>query len=169
MGIQPTGPSKYSGYRTILAYSADGHYNRINRYSDPDQVCADCLEDDSVLGDEEVSNNAKVITNNRYAMAACGTEETVCTAPVVTTTVAAPCQPKYLKNKAMQGKKIRMKKMKTKNVADCWTKCTKNNKCKYVTWVSKSKKSKLRKVCTFYSSLTKIKKKKGTMVGMCKN
>ena len=94
-------------------------------------------------------------------MAACGTEETVCT-------TAGPCQPKYLKNKTISGQKIKMKKLKTKTTTDCWTKCAKNAECKYVTWVNQSKKSKQKKVCTFYSALTKTKKKKGTTVGMCK-
>ena len=101
-------------------------------------------------------------------MAACGTEETVCEAPVAATTAATACQPKYVKNKTISGKKIKMKKMKAKNIADCWTKCTKNDACKYVTWVRKSKNKKLKKVCTFFSSSKKMKKKKGMFVGMCK-
>merc|ERR1711892_412366 len=137
--IKPTGPSKWTGYRTILAYNADGHYNRINRYSNPDQVCPNCLAVDSVLGDED-SNNAKVITDNRFAMAACGTEETTCSIPVATTTdvtaTEAACVPKYAKNKTISGKKIKTKKkIKSKTVQDCWGKCENNDDCKYVTWV----------------------------------
>ena len=49
-----------------MAYFANGHRNRVNRYSDPDEVCSDCLEEGTVYGDEELSNNAKVITGNRY-------------------------------------------------------------------------------------------------------
>ena len=101
-------------------------------------------------------------------MAACGAEETVCEAPVAATTEATACQPKYVKNKTISGKKIKMKEMKAKNVGDCWTKCTKNDACKYVTWVSKSKSKKLKKVCTFFSTSKKMKKKKGMFVGMCK-
>merc|ERR1719228_386854 len=169
--IKPTGPSKYSGYRTILAYFADGHYNRINHYSDPGQVCPDCLESDSVLGDE-YSNNAKVITDNRFAMAACGAEENMCSATVQTTeaaTTEAVCTVKFLKNKTNLGKKIKTnKKIKTKNVQDCWEKCTKNDKCKYVTWVQKAKNKKHKKLCTLFSTSKKIKKKKGVWVGLCK-
>merc|ERR1719369_1094872 len=170
--IQPTGPSKYTGYRTILAYRADGHSTRINRYSDPGEVCSNCLESTSVLGDNVLSNNAQVLIGNRFAMAACGDEQNVCSAPPQSTTAppttAPPCTPKYLKNKTVLGKKIKMNKMKTKNIGDCWKKCFANEKCSYVTWVAKAKKKKLRKICTFFSSLNKIKKKKGTMVGMCK-
>jgi len=170
--IKPTGPSKYSGYRTILAYFADGHSNRINHYSDPGQVCPDCLESDSVLGDE-YSNNAKVITDNRFAMAACGAEENMCSATGQTTTEAATteaaCTVKYLKNKTIVGKKIKTKKkMKTKTVQVCWDKCTKNDKCKYVTWVQKAKNKKHKKLCTLFSTSKKIKKKKGVWVGLCK-
>merc|ERR1711892_1236549 len=170
--IKPTGPSKWTGYRTILAYNADGHYNRINRYSNPDQVCPNCLEVDSVMGDE-FSNNAKVITDNRFAMAACGTEENTCSIPVATTTdvtaTEAACVPKYAKNKTISGKKIKTKKkIKSKTVQDCWGKCENNDDCKYVTWVKSSKNKKQKKLCTLFSSSKKMKKKKGIMVAYCK-
>jgi len=177
--IKPTGPTKYSGYRTILAYFADGHYNRINHYSDPGEICPDCLEADSVLGDDE-ANNAKVITDNRFAMAACGAEDNVseCSAPAPApspattkppTTTVASCVAKYMKNKTVAGgKKIKMKKTKTKTAAECWEKCVKNAKCKYITWVQKTKNKKLKKVCTLFSSIKKIRKKKGIVVASCK-
>ena len=47
-------------------------------------------------------------------MAACGAEETVCEAPVAATTEATACEPKYVKNKTITWKKIKMKKMKAK-------------------------------------------------------
>eukprot|EP00091_Calanus_sinicus_P004759 TRINITY_DN1508_c1_g1_i1.p2 TRINITY_DN1508_c1_g1~~TRINITY_DN1508_c1_g1_i1.p2 ORF type:complete len:102 (-),score=38.66 TRINITY_DN1508_c1_g1_i1:55-360(-) len=100
-------------------------------------------------------------------MAACGAEEIGCEAPVAATTEATACEPKYVKNKTVSGKKMKTKKMKAKNAADCWTRCTQNEACKYVTWVSKSKNKKLRNVCTFFKSKTKLKKKKGVIVGMC--
>merc|ERR1719369_1751928 len=177
--IKPTGPTKYSGYRTILAYFADGHYNRINHYSDPGEICPDCLEADSVLGDVE-ANNAKVITDNRFAMAACGAEDNVseCSAPAPApspattqppTTTVASCIVKYMKNKTVAGgKKIKMKKTKTKTAGECWEKCVKNAKCKYITWVQKTKNKKLKKVCTLFSSIKKIRKKKGIVVASCK-
>jgi len=71
--IQPTGPTKYSGYRTIMAYHADGHSKRVNYYSNPD-----VLFKNNPTGIEGLSNNARVITANRFAMASCGTECNVC-------------------------------------------------------------------------------------------
>merc|ERR1711970_403843 len=120
-----------------------------------------------------------VITDNRFAIAACGAEDDVseCSAPApapspVTTepptTTVASCIAKYMKNKTVAGgKKIKMKKTKTKTAADCWEKCVKNAKCKYITWVQKTKNKKLKKVCTLFSSIKKIRKKKGIVVASC--
>merc|ERR1711970_569299 len=80
--IQPTGPTKYSGYRTIMAYRADGHYTRVNHYSNPD-----VLFKNNPTGIEGPSNNARVITANRFVMASCGTECNVC---CETITIASP-------------------------------------------------------------------------------
>merc|ERR1712112_555471 len=33
--IKPTGETEFSGFRTILAYFAAGHANRVNHYSNP--------------------------------------------------------------------------------------------------------------------------------------
>lgn len=171
--VEPKGPSYYTGYRTILAYTADGYYNRINRYSNPNKICDLCSAADwatSVLGDAE-ADNAKVITDNRFAMAACGAEDNVCSAPTVTTTEATTepsCVVKYLKNKTIAGgKKIKTKKTKTKTAADCWVKCTENSKCKFVTWVQKSKNKKQKKLCTLFQTKKKFKKKKGVVVAYC--
>jgi len=171
--VEPKGPSYYTGYRTILAYTADGYFNRINRYSNPNKICDLCSAADwasSVLGDAE-ADNAKVITDNRFAMAACGAEDNVCSAPTVTTTEATTepsCVVKYLKNKTIAGgKKIKTKKTKTKTAADCWVKCTENSKCKYVTWVQKSKNKKQKKLCTLFSTKKKFRKKKGMVVAYC--
>lgn len=58
------------GYRTVLAYSADGHRRRVNHYSNPN-----VLYNSNPTGIVSVSNNARLITANRFAMASCGTEE----------------------------------------------------------------------------------------------
>merc|ERR1711970_217404 len=70
--ILPTGDTKYSGYRTILGYFADGHSNRVNYYSNPDVIFPTT---GTATGVEGLSNNARLITSNRFAMAACGTDE----------------------------------------------------------------------------------------------
>merc|ERR1719495_2700341 len=70
--ILPTGDTQFSGYRTILAYSGFGHYNRVNYYSNPDVNFPTTGTPTGVTG---LSNNARVITAGRFEMAACGTEE----------------------------------------------------------------------------------------------
>jgi len=70
--IKPTGATKYSGYRTILAYFADGHSERVNHYSNPDVTYSETGTPTGVLDE---ANNARLITSYRFAMAACGGEE----------------------------------------------------------------------------------------------
>jgi len=58
------------GYRTILAYYSPGHSTRVNHYSNPDVFFKGFP-----TGIKDVSNNARLITANRFAMAECGTDE----------------------------------------------------------------------------------------------
>ena len=85
--IQPTGPSKYSGYRSILAYNADGHYNRVNYYSNPAIMFPTTGTPTGVAG---VSNNAAVLIENRAAFAALGDERQSCGGLTTTTTTTPP-------------------------------------------------------------------------------
>merc|ERR1712126_754347 len=57
------------GYRTIMGYSAAGHRIRVNYYN------PNVLYEGFPTGIANLSNNAKLITGNRFAMASCGTEE----------------------------------------------------------------------------------------------
>merc|ERR1712142_476633 len=70
--IQPRGDFCYSGYRTILGYSYCGHENRVNYYSNPDVIFP---KTGTPTGIKDKSNNARVITANRFVIAACGTDE----------------------------------------------------------------------------------------------
>ena len=85
--IQPTGATTYSGYRTILAYFADGHYNRVNYYSNPAIMFPTTGTATGVVG---VSNNAAVLNQNRAAYAALGDESQACGAGATTTVTSAP-------------------------------------------------------------------------------
>ena len=85
--IQPTGATTYSGYRTILAYFADGHYNRVNYYSNPAIMFPTTGTATGVVG---VSNNAAVLNQNRAAYAALGDESQACDAGATTTVTSAP-------------------------------------------------------------------------------
>ena len=62
-----------NGYRTIMAYSAPNHRLRVNHYSSKD-----VSYNGNPTGNWK-TNNAKVIFNNRFAMAASGGEENNCT------------------------------------------------------------------------------------------
>ena len=73
--IEPKGPTKYSGYRTIMAYIADGHYERVNYYSNPNVDFPRTRKPTGVVG---VADNAKVITENRCTFANIGNEKEVC-------------------------------------------------------------------------------------------
>ena len=64
-----------SGVRTILAYSASGHSTRVNYYSNPAVSYPSTGTPTGVTG---VSNNAAVITENRFAFAALGDESATC-------------------------------------------------------------------------------------------
>jgi len=64
------------GYRTVLAYSAEGHSQRVNHYSNPDVMFSTTQTSTGVEG---LSNNARVIMINRFAMEAVG-DESECTA-----------------------------------------------------------------------------------------
>ena len=85
--IQPTGATTYSGYRTILAYNADGHYNRVNYYSNPAIMFPTTGTPTGVAG---VSNNAAVLIENRAAFAALGDERQSCGGLTTTTTTTPP-------------------------------------------------------------------------------
>merc|ERR1711892_1073286 len=67
--------SASTGYRTILAYSASGHRQRVNYYSNPDNTYGPT---GTALGIEGVSNNAAVLLQNRLAMQAVGDESATC-------------------------------------------------------------------------------------------
>ena len=85
--------SASTGYRTILAYNAYNHYTRVNYYSNPDVTYPITGTPTGVAG---LSNNAAVITKNRFAFAAVGDESAVCgdgqqtTDSTSTTTTTSP-------------------------------------------------------------------------------
>ena len=71
--IQP-GPGS-RGYRTILAYSAQGHRDRKNYYSNPAVLLPNTGTPTGKVG---VSNNAAVLNMNRFRMAGVGDESSAC-------------------------------------------------------------------------------------------
>merc|ERR1712130_456681 len=67
--------SASTGYRTILAYTASGHRERVNYYSNPGQTYPPT---GTSLGEEGVANNVLVLMENRLAMQAVGDESGTC-------------------------------------------------------------------------------------------
>ena len=67
--------SASTGFRTILAYSATGHSTRVNYYSNPSVILPLSQTPTGVV---DLSDNARVITQNRVAFAALGDESAVC-------------------------------------------------------------------------------------------
>jgi len=61
------------GYRTCMAYSASGYKTRLNRFSNPT-----LFYQDELTGDFEEADNARVIRENRFVMAAIGDEAEEC-------------------------------------------------------------------------------------------
>eukprot|EP00092_Neocalanus_flemingeri_P030752 GFUD01033395.1.p1 GENE.GFUD01033395.1~~GFUD01033395.1.p1 ORF type:complete len:725 (+),score=108.76 GFUD01033395.1:33-2207(+) len=84
--ILPTSPNDYSGYRTILAYHANGHRFRKNYYSNPNVLFSTT---NTATGVISVSNNARVITANRFAMASCGNEHSITETTSAATTISS--------------------------------------------------------------------------------
>jgi len=66
---------KPSGFRTCLAYYSKGYGNKVNYYSNPDVTFP---ATGTPTGVEGVSNNAKVMTEVRFNMAAMGDESGTC-------------------------------------------------------------------------------------------
>jgi len=65
-------PPVDSGYRTILGYSAPGYKTRINYYSNP------AISYKNIPTGETGANNARVLTERRFLMAAVGDESLSC-------------------------------------------------------------------------------------------
>ena len=74
--------SASTGFRTILAYSASNHQTRVNYYSNPAVLLPLSGTPTGVAG---VSNNAKVIRDNRFAFASLGDESATCSDGTVST------------------------------------------------------------------------------------
>ena len=61
-----------------MAYDYPGHITRVNYYSNPNVIFNETGTPTGVVG---ISNNAAVITLNRFKMAALGDESTKCYYP----------------------------------------------------------------------------------------
>ena len=81
-----------TGFRTILAYNANNHRTRVNYYSNPNVNLPATRTPTGITG---TSNNARVLTANRFALANVGDESSTCssgstTSSTTTTTTTPP-------------------------------------------------------------------------------
>merc|ERR1719312_2042172 len=81
-----------SGYRTILAFHTRGHDKRVNHYSNPNVLYP---ETKTPTGVRDLSDNARVITVNRFSLAECGKEKLNgnCNGATTTTTQESSTRP----------------------------------------------------------------------------
>ena len=78
-----------TGYRTILAYNAPGHSQRVNYYSNPSVIYPPT---GTPTGVEGLSNNAALLLLNRMSLSSIGDESTACEIPstAAPTTLSTP-------------------------------------------------------------------------------
>ena len=89
-----------SGFRTILGYTATGHKTRVNYYSNPNQIYP---PSGTPLGKEGVSDNVRLLTENRLAMQAIGDESGTCSDGSVPGTTPAPPEGTTAPTSAVEG------------------------------------------------------------------
>ena len=77
--------SASTGYRTIMAYSAPNHRRVVNYYSNPNVKLSITGTPTGIAG---ISNNARILTANRFALADVGDESSSCSTTRPTTTTA---------------------------------------------------------------------------------
>ena len=121
----------------------------------------------------EGSNNAAVLTQQRFIFAAIGDESKACTDTFEEgkkinldfqyhyplKNISLECTKKFYKRKKYTGVTL-IKKTRAKNVKVCLNKCLSNEEtCVAVNW--------RKKACYLLSSYTKIVKKKGWNAGKC--
>merc|ERR1719322_75746 len=137
--IQPTGDTKWSGYRTIMAYFSNGHYEKVNYYSNPK---VNYPGTGTPTGVARISNNAKVITRNRHSFAGLGDESGVCNdgfSTTITTTTIAPNTTTTASTEGCNENQIpTLKTIRRKRSVETWSQCrdfcNDNAECEYFQW-----------------------------------
>lgn len=144
--------SAKTGYRTILAYNANGHSTRVNYYSNPNVVYK---ATGTPTGIAEVSDNARLLVQNRMKLAAIGDETGTCgkitVAPITTAKPPATKPPagncKQLPNtRPFIKTRKTVRRIKTADV--CQDLCTKEEACDY--WSFLYKKSVKGRKCQLF-------------------
>jgi len=146
-----------SPYRTCMAYSRTGYNRKANIYSSP------VAKWQGVISGSATTDNARVIRENRFGMAAVGDESGTCdwnfsstAAPTTVTTVAptvAPttnvpggvsCRQDGVK---LSGPSAAKKTKRARNADACEARCNKKKKCNAWSWAPKNLPKNERKRC----------------------
>jgi len=160
-----------SPYRTCMAYSKTGFYRKANIYSSPVATWQ------GVISGSATEDNARVIRENRFGMAAVGDESGTCdwdfsstaspvastsaptTAPTVAPTTASTtpgvngCREEGVK---YTGPKANDRTKRTRNANVCEAKCKNNPRCNHWTWAPANLAKKQRKRCYLLTSVDDI-------------
>lgn len=125
-----------------MAYNAQGHRERVNYYSNPDVVYPGT---GTPTGVEGVSNNAAVITKNRFAMAALGDESSTCsssgtpssvtTSNPVTSTTATTSNPVITSTSASVCNNNLIHVSPQPTVENCRRLCLSDSHCSSFRWI----------------------------------
>jgi len=116
--------SASTGYRTILAYNAAGHSQRVNYYSNPDVNYPLTGTPTGVSG---VSNNARVLTVQRFDLAKVGDESSGCSSTTTPPPTATSCS---LDNKYQS---YRHEYQGRSTQSQCESKCKSTSQC--LSWI----------------------------------
>jgi len=120
-------------YRTIMSYHKTGYEVRANIYSS-----TVAKFENTIISGTATEDNARVIKENRFGMAAVGNEEGTCdwylatttsSPPVTTTSGVLEQQECKQKNVSYVGETKQWGKRKTKNAKKCENKCAKKKEC----------------------------------------
>merc|ERR1711981_7184 len=172
------------GWRTIMAYYAPGYGVKANYYSNPD---VQFMGHDTGSADED---SARVITENRFVMAALGDESETCTAPTteapaptteapaptteapVPTTWAPTAAPTTatMNNECKDGTMVKGQNLEKAKVAEDWfecqQRCLSTDGCNWFSYfTSEFRGKKKRGKCFLKKNMKKIKKRKGVFSG----
>eukprot|EP00088_Acartia_fossae_P046338 TRINITY_DN5000_c0_g1_i3.p1 TRINITY_DN5000_c0_g1~~TRINITY_DN5000_c0_g1_i3.p1 ORF type:complete len:381 (+),score=55.28 TRINITY_DN5000_c0_g1_i3:618-1760(+) len=132
-----------NGYRTILAYEAPGHKTRVNYYSNP-RVSLNYGQEGQVTGDAKTADNAKILTRNRFYLAAVGDESEACESSYKKSepTPSSPTTNPTCPLKQNSGVRYKFQYKHTpKTIGACRDQCQLGNKC--IQWMTRRRGSRV--------------------------
>jgi len=121
-----------NGYRTILAYKANGHATRINYYSNP------YVKFNGRATGTKQANNAEILIRNRFFLSAIGDESEECKSELVKKPAGVPgAAPQSESCPIYEGKGIRYKFTRNgtpRQIGECRDTCKHADQCVQWMW-----------------------------------